>query len=146
MNLIDPNLRRVPEIHGDKSKGQIWAPLSSNHGSGMPQVCTCTHTRAHTGVHKHTGPEVGRPRPGLSSPVTGKSGPPGTWGHLGPALMAQACQKVSKALRVIVSSLRNSSECCLKEQRGKRHTAAPRGLDLWLEQMSLANVPLGKGP
>lgn len=149
MNLIDPNLRRIPEIHGDKRKGQIWAPLSSNHGSGMPQVCTCTYTHAHAGVRKHTGSH--RPRGWKTSPravitCDGKSGPPGTWGHLGPALMAQACQKVSKALRVIVSSLRNSSKCCLQEQRGKRQQVATRGLDLWPEQMFLATIPLGKGP
>lgn len=127
-----------------------YGPLSVVTTAQECHRCAHVHTRVHTqayiNIQVPTGPEVGRPRPGLSSPVTGKSGPPGTWGHLGPALMAQACQKVSKALRVIVSSLRNSSECCLKEQRGKRHTAAPRGLDLWLEQMSLANVPLGKGP
>ena len=105
-----------------------YGPLSVITKAQECHRCAHVHTLMHTQVYVNiqvpTGPEVGRPGPGLSSPETGKSGPPGTWGHLGPALMAQACQKVSKALRVIVSSLRNSNKCCLKEQQEREEATS----------------------
>lgn len=107
-----------------------------------PCVHMCIHTCTHSCSHTYRFLQA----PRLSSPVTGMPGPPRTWGHLSPTLMTQACQKVSKALWTIASSLKNrSNNCCLKEQKEKS--------DKWQQEVLLSGLsrcfwqcPAGEGP